>query len=258
METTPRHTAADPTARFLPSDEIEHLNREFETAHPSEILAWAHERFGHRLLITSSFGDSVLAHLAWTTIPDIEVVMIDTGYLFAETHWYAQYAADLFGGRVRIVAPESPPDNRWLDDTDACCAARKVAPLDRLLGDHVAWATGLRRDDAPTRAAAPIVANDLLRNAVKINPIAAWTDLDVDSYTIEHCLPVNPLAGRGFTSIGCWPCTRAPRPDGDQRSGRWAGSEKTECGLHLPAPAPAPGADRTTGSGAGSDVPRIR
>jgi phosphoadenosine phosphosulfate reductase len=223
--------------RSLNRDEIDELNREFEDAHPSEILAWAHKRFGDSLVVTSSFGDSVLAHLAWTTIPDIEVVMLDTGYLFAETHWYAQHAAELFGGAVRIVAPDAPPDNLWLDDTDACCAARKVAPLERLLVDHTAWVTGLRRDDGPTRATAPIVSNDLLRNAVKINPIAAWTDLDVDSYTIEHCLPVNPLTGRGFTSIGCWPCTRAPRADGDDRSGRWAGTDKTECGLHMPPPA---------------------
>lgn len=222
-------------ARALPREEIEQLNRDFESAHPAEILAWAHKRFGAELLVTSSFGDAVLAHLAWSTIPDVDVVMLDTGYLFAETHWYAQHAAELFGGSVRIVAPDGPPDNLWLDDTEACCAARKVAPLERLLGSHSAWVTGLRRDDGPTRAHAPFVSNDLLRNAVKINPIAAWTEIDVDLYTIEHCLPVNPLAGRGFTSIGCWPCTRAPRPDGDARSGRWVGSEKTECGLHLPS-----------------------
>lgn len=239
METTPSPVQADTAHRFLPTSEVAELNREFESAHPSEILAWAHKRFGDRLVITSSFGDCVLAHLAWSTIPGAEVVMLDTGYLFAETHWYAHYAAEMFDGRVRIVAPDAPPDNLWLDDTDACCAARKVAPLDRLLADHSAWVTGVRRDDAPTRAAAPIIANDLLRNAVKVNPIATWTDLDVDAYTIEHCLPVNPLAGRGFTSIGCWPCTRAPRPDGDLRSGRWVGSTKTECGLHFPdAPAP--------------------
>lgn len=236
MDATHPLTTRPDEERLLSQAEIDELNRRFETAHPSEILVWAHERFGDRLLVTSSFGDAVLAHLAWSTIPGIEVVMLDTGYLFAETHWYAQYAAELFGARLQVVAPDAPPDNLWIDDTDACCAARKIAPLERLLVEHTAWVTGLRRDDGPTRANAPIVMNDLLRNAVKINPIATWTDLDVDAYTIEHCLPVNPLAGRGFTSIGCWPCTRAPRPDGDARSGRWIGSEKTECGLHFPSP----------------------
>ena len=222
--------------RFLPQSEIAELNRRFGTAHPSEIITWATERFGDDLLVTSSFGDAVLAHLAWSVAPSTRVVLLDTGYLFAETLWYARHAADLFGGSLRVVAADDAPDDRWLDDTDACCAARKVAPLDRELAHHRAWVTGLRRDDGPTRVATPIIANDLVRNTVKINPIAAWTDRDVDAYTIEHCLPVNPLAGRGYTSIGCWPCTRAPRGDDDPRSGRWAGSTKTECGLHFQHP----------------------
>lgn len=224
--------------RFLPQSEIVELNQRFEAAHPSEILGWAAERFGDDLLVTSSFGDSVIAHLAWSVSSSAEVVLLDTGYLFAETLWFAQHAADLFGGRLRVVTAEGAPDDRWLDDTDACCAARKVAPLERELTGHRAWVTGLRRDDGPGRATTSIVANDLMRGVVKINPIAAWTRDDVDAYTVEHCLPVNPLAGRGFTSIGCWPCTRVPRRDDDPRSGRWAGTAKTECGLHLPFPTP--------------------
>lgn len=221
------------SSHLLPSAELVELNRDFEDSTPAQILKWAHDRFGSQLAVTSSFGDAVLAHLAWTTVPGIEVVLLDTGYLFAETLWYAEHAASLFNGNLRIVKQELPLDNLWLDDTDACCHARKVLPLERLLVDRQGWVTGLRRDDSEGRSTAPIVQNDIARNAVKVNPIAKWTEADVDSYTVEHCLPVNPLTGRGFTSIGCWPCTRAPKPGADTRSGRWAGTDKTECGLHF-------------------------
>jgi len=221
---------------LLDAAEVRSLNREFETAPPGPIIEWAAERFGERAVVTSSFADSVLAHLTWTNAPSLEVVLIDTHYLFAETLWYARHAAGLFGGKVRIIEPtaDTPGDDLWLRDTDACCAARKVAPLEDLLTTHDAWITGLRRDDHTSRSGVPIVSNDLLRGAVKINPIANWTEADVDAYTIEHCLPVHPMVGRGYSSIGCWPCTVPPRRDGDGRSGRWAGQDKTECGLHLP------------------------
>lgn len=229
-------TSAGP--HLLDSAEIASVNREFETAAPGAIIEWAADRFGDRVTVTSSFADAVLAHLAWTHAPGIEVVLIDTHYLFAETLWYARHAAQLFDGRLRIVEPtaDTPGDDLWLSDTTACCAARKVAPLEDLLTTHDAWVTGLRRDDHAGRATAPIVSNDLLRGAVKINPIANWTAADVEAYTVEHCLPVHPMAGRGYTSIGCWPCTVPPRRNGDSRSGRWAGEDKTECGLHLPPP----------------------
>ncbi len=221
------------SSHLLPSAELVELNRDFEDWTPAQILKWAHNRFGDQLTVTSSFGDAVLAHLAWTTVPGIEVVLLDTGYLFAETLWYAEHTASLFNGNLLIIKQKMPLDNLWLDDTDACCHARKVLPLERLLVDQQAWVTGLRRDDSEGRSTAPIIQNDIARNAVKVNPIAKWTEADIDRYTIEHCLPVNPLAGRGFTSIGCWPCTRAAKPGTDARSGRWAGTDKTECGLHF-------------------------
>ena len=107
-----------------------------------------------------------------------------------------------------------------------------MAPLDDALVGNTAWVTGLRRDDSLRRATAPILSNDLLRGIVKVNPIANWAEADVDSYTIEHCLPVHPMSGRGYTSIGCWPCTVPPRNEDDARSGRFAGQGRTECGLH--------------------------
>ena len=219
---------------LLPCDELNRLNIEFESATAGEIMAWAADRFGDQLVVTSSFGDAVLAHLAWSAVPGIEVVLIDTKFLFAETLWFADHAAELFGGRVRVIEPDPAAltDNQWLDDTKGCCDTRKVAPLDDALVGNTAWVTGLRRDDSLRRATAPILSNDLLRGIVKVNPIANWAEADVDSYTIEHCLPVHPMSGRGYTSIGCWPCTVPPRNEDDARSGRFAGQGRTECGLH--------------------------
>ena len=234
MSATEVHLTASEGDHLLPREELNRLNIEFESSTPGEIITWAADRFGDRLVVTSSFADAVLAHLAWTAVPDIEVLLIDTTYLFAETLWFADHSAELFEGRVRVITPAADvtPDNQWLNDTTGCCARRKVEPLNRALVGNAAWVTGLRRDDSLSRATAPILSNDLLRGIVKVNPMANWTDADVDDYTIEHCLPVHPMSGRGYTSIGCWPCTIPPRSEDDTRSGRWAGQNRTECGLH--------------------------
>ena len=230
-ELTPIESGDSP---LLSREELNRLNIEFESATATEIISWAADRFGDRLVVSSSFADAVLAHLAWSAVPGLEVLLIDTTYLFAETLWFADHAAELFDGRIRVITPadDVTPDNQWIDDTAGCCARRKVEPLNRALVGNTAWVTGLRRDDSLSRATAPILSNDLLRGIVKINPIASWTDADVDTYTIEHCLPVHPMTGRGYTSIGCWPCTIPPRDESDARSGRWAGQNRTECGLH--------------------------
>lgn len=195
-------------------------------------LRWAHRTFGSGLCVTASFGDATLAHLANAAIPSIEITLLDTGYLFAETDWYVDHLRKRYGLRVRIVRPDpSLERDTWQTDTDACCAARKVEPLNRALSGKTAWVTGLRRDDSPSRKSTPLVHVDLLRGVTKINPIAAWSDNDVAAYAAEHDLPAHPLADRNYTSIGCWPCTR-PATSDDSRSGRWAHSDKTECGLH--------------------------
>jgi len=210
--------------------------RPAETADPiadaDRILTWAHATHGDGVCVTASFGDAVLAHLAHRVVPGIEITLLDTGYLFAETEWFADDLVARFGLDLRIVRPE--PDlerNVWQTDTDACCAARKVEPLQRALAGRTAWVSGLRRADSPGRRRTPIVHDDLLNGVVKVNPLAAWTDHDVAEYAATHDLPDHPLADRGYASIGCWPCTR-PVAGGDPRSGRWAGSDKTECGLH--------------------------
>jgi phosphoadenosine phosphosulfate reductase len=206
----------------------------FEDAHPGEVLRWAGAEFGDGLVVTASFGDATLAHLVSQTIPDADVVLLDTGYLFAETEWFADHLRQRFGLNLRTVhpRPDVEPDG-WRTDTAGCCHARKVEPMERVLAGKTAWVSGIQRSDSPVRATIPVVHADLLRGVTKINPLATWTDDDVARYVATHHLPEHPLADRGYLSIGCWPCTNPAEPGGDRRSGRWAGTDKTECGLHL-------------------------
>ena len=209
-----------------------------ETADPiadaHEIMRWAHDTYGDGLCLTASFGDATLVHLANVVVPGIEITLLDTGYLFAETEWFADDLRNRYGLNVRVMFPAADLEpNVWQFDTGACCAARKVEPLNRALAGRSAWITGLRRDDSPSRRTTPIVHEDLLKGVVKINPLAGWSDADVAVYGAANDLPEHPLADRGYPSIGCWPCTRPVADGEDARAGRWAGTEKTECGLHL-------------------------
>ena len=224
-------------AAISPSTTNDLVDRPTETDDPivdaHRVLQWAHRRFGAELCVTASFGDAVLAHVAAEAIPGVEITLLDTGYLFAETQWFAEELRVRYGLDIRIVRPAADLEtNVWKTDTDACCAARKVEPLERALAGRAAWATGLRRSDSPSRRTAPFVHHDLLRDVVKINPLAGWTDAHVVTYVAAYGLPDHPLADRGFPSIGCWPCTRPVAEGDDQRAGRWANSDKTECGLH--------------------------
>ena len=214
----------------------------FEDAHPLEILRWAGEEFGDGLVVTASFGDAVLVHLVSQAIPDADVVLLDTGYLFAETAWYAEHLRKEFGLNLRIVGPEpGAVEDLWQTDTDGCCAVRKVEPMQRALAGKTAWVSVLRRADSQSRANAPIVHRDLLRDIMKVNPMATWTDEDVEHYKAMELLPEHPLTERGYASIGCWPCTRPVAPGEDARAGRWSGSGKSECGIHVSTPIePAP------------------
>ena len=207
----------------------------FEDAHPLEILRWAGDTYGDELVVTASFGDAVLVHLVSRSIPDAEVVLLDTGYLFAETEWFAEQLRDRYHLNLRTIHPRPDAERDvWQTDTNACCAVRKVEPMQRALQGKRAWVSGLRRADSPVRATTPVVHEDLLRNVMKVNPIAAWTDEDVEQYKSVELLPEHPLTDRGYQSIGCWPCTRPVEDGADPRSGRWSGSDKDECGLHLP------------------------
>jgi phosphoadenosine phosphosulfate reductase len=225
--------------------DLETLAREagerLEEATPQEVLRWAADTFGARFCVSSSMGDGVLASLAASVIPGVEVVFLDTGYHFPETLGTRDAVAQVYDVTVRTVLPLLTVAQQdaehgaelWRRDPDACCAMRKVEPLSRALADVDAYATGLRRDEASTRAGTPVVEWDAKRGKVQVNPIARWTQADVDAYVAENGILVNPLHEDGYLSIGCAPCTRRVAPGEDARSGRWADSSKTECGLHV-------------------------
>ncbi|CAB4964048.1 unannotated protein [freshwater metagenome] len=211
--------------------EISRANEAFENSPASRIIVWAAETFENRIVLASSFQDAVLVDLVARTVPGLPVVFLDTGYHFAETLWYAEQLRRRYDLDVEIMAPVNATEDQWVTDTDACCKARKVEPLERALLGRDAWMTGLRRSETAQRRNAPIVSYDIGRAIVKVNPIATWTDLDIEGYVKDHDLPVHPLSDRGYASIGCWPCTRQTSGD-DSRSGRWSSIDKTECGIH--------------------------
>jgi phosphoadenosine phosphosulfate reductase len=212
-----------------------------EGADPLTVLGWAGRAFGRDLAVTAAMGDTVLAHLAARAVPGVHLLFIDTGYHFAETLGTADAVAASYPVRMLTIRPkdslaehEAARGVLHRTDPDACCALRKVAPLDGALRGYRAWATGLRRDESATRAGTATVRWDAKRGVLKLAPIANWTDEDVDGYLAANPdVLLNPLLQEGYTSIGCAPCTRAVQPGEDARSGRWAGKAKTECGLHL-------------------------
>lgn len=223
-----------PVTELFDLEALDAVSLGFEDAHPLDILRWAGEEFGDNLVVTASFGDAVLVHLVGQALPGAEVVLLDTGYLFAETLWFADELRRRFDLNLRVVhpSPDAAP-NQWQTDPDGCCTVRKVEPLRETLEGRRAWITGLRRADSPSRADAPIVHLDPFRDVTKINPIATWTDEQVVHYSAIKLLPEHPLVQNGYASIGCWPCTRPVGTDEDPRAGRWAGTDKIECGLHI-------------------------
>lgn len=213
--------------------ELSVVARTLETRPATSAIGWAADRFDDGLVLASSFQDCVLIDLAVQVKPDVEVIFLDTQYHFDETLEYVETVRARYDLNLKIMTPTIEPDDRWLDDPDGCCGARKVVPMARALAGKRAWMTGLRRDEAETRVNAPIVSWDVSRGLVKVNPIATWTDQDVVGYTRDRGLPEHPLRGQGYESIGCWPCTRPVQDGEDSRAGRWAGRDKVECGLHV-------------------------
>ena len=218
-----------------------YANSVLDGADPLTVLGWAGRAFGKGLAVTAAMGDTVLAHLASRAVPGVHMLFVDTGYHFAETLGTAAALEASYPVRMLTIRPketvvehEAARGPLYRTDPDACCAMRKVAPLDNALRGYTAWATGLRRDDSPERASTPTVRWDAKRGLLKLAPIAGWTDTDVDAYTEAHPEVLsNPLLQMGYRSIGCAPCTRAVQPGEDARAGRWAGRAKTECGIHL-------------------------
>jgi len=207
-----------------------------EVGLPADTMRWAAEQFGvDGLVVTASFEDAVLVHVAATAVPGVQIVLLDTQYLFAETKWLVDELTKTLDINLEVIhpLPHIQPDNLWQTDVEGCCAVRKVEPLNRALEGRKAWITGVRRVDGPTRADAPVASFDIGRNIVKVNPLVAYTDDDMALYAQLHDLPANPLVERGYPSIGCWPCTRPVAQGEDKRAGRWSGHAKTECGLHV-------------------------
>jgi phosphoadenosine phosphosulfate reductase len=237
-----------------PTTLAERLDADLRDAHPAEILRAALTMFGHKVALVSSFGaeSAVLLHLAAQIDKAVPVLFLDTGMLFAQTLDYRrQLAADLGLTGVRDLRPRfedlavsDPAGDLWKRDTDACCHIRKVVPLDAALGGYEAWITGRKRFHGGDRLRLPVVEES--EGRIKFNPLANWSKAELDAYIETHDLPAHPLVAMGFPSIGCWPCTDKAEDGAGARSGRWAGSQKSECGIHTaraPGAAPFLGAD---------------
>jgi phosphoadenosine phosphosulfate reductase len=223
------------------------LDAELRRAHPKAIIAKALEICGDELALVSSFGaeSAVLLHMASEVSRDIPVLFLDTGMLFGQTLDYRQQLAAKLGltdvrdlrPRFEDLAVGDPKADLWKTDTDGCCHIRKVIPLDMALSGFSAWITGRKRFHGGDRMRLPVV--EAADGKLKFNPLANWNKADLEAYAAEHDLPEHPLVAFGYPSIGCWPCTNPVEEGADVRSGRWAGSQKTECGIHT---ARAPGA----------------
>jgi phosphoadenosine phosphosulfate reductase len=200
------------------------------------------DRFKGKIALVSSFGteSAILLHMIARIDPATPVVFLDTGKLFPETLAYRdELVARLGLTDVRSIKPDGKqlaawdPDGRlWQKDVDLCCAIRKTNPLDEALEGFAAWITGRKRSQGGQRANMDLVEAGP-DGRTTVNPLAFWSDEQIEAYFIEHDLPRHPLQAEGYTSIGCATCTLKPRPGEDKRSGRWAGLDKTECGIHM-------------------------
>jgi phosphoadenosine phosphosulfate reductase len=209
-------------------------------------VQWAAERFGKRLAAASSFGadSAVILHLVASVTPETPVITVDTGFLFAETVAFREELARRFKLEVHVYRPRMSPQQfvdehgaMWRTNPDACCAFNKREPFERAKRelDLAAWITGVRREQSHSRRETPFIGRDF-HGFIRLCPLADWTAADVHYHLLEHDLPYHPLRADGYMSIGCQPeqgyCTRRVAPGDDPRAGRWAGFDKTECGLH--------------------------
>jgi phosphoadenosine phosphosulfate reductase len=211
-------------------------------ASPAAVVAWVAQNFGaDAAAVACSMADAALPHLVAEQLPGVDVLFLDTGYHFAETRFTRDEVARALDVRIVDVLPEQTVAEQdaefgaklYSRDPGLCCARRKVEPLQNALSGYEVWFTGVRREEAPTRANTPLVTWDERNGLVKVNPVAAWSFDDLLDYAGLHQVPVNLLVSNGYPSIGCEPCTARVEPGADPRSGRWAGLSKTECGLHL-------------------------
>lgn len=239
-----RYGVAVADARRLGAAELELLADEagslLSEARAIDVLTWAALTFGDRLVVASSMADGVVAHLASRARPGLAVLFLDTGLHFPETLGTRDALRATLDIEVLDVRPTRSVAQQELDhgprlwdtDPDRCCELRKVQPLARALAPYRAWVTGIRGDETAARVGTPVVHWDGARRMVKVNPIARWTQAEVDAYAARHGVLVNPLRQLGYASIGCAPCTRPVRTGESERAGRWSGADKVECGIH--------------------------
>lgn len=236
--TTTTHLTAEQSAAHQAL--VDEWNDKLDGKTAEEILDWVNEHVTGTVAVTMSMQDTVLAELTQGRVHDAELVFLDTGYHFDETMDVAREVDERYSLPLKTVEPVLSVEeqnreygaNLYRSNPTACCRMRKVEPLARMLNPYEAWISGVKRVDSELRKDTPILDVDRT-GRLKINPIAAWTDQDVEDYIEAHDLIIHPLTKQGYPSIGCATCTLPVAPGEDPRSGRWAGSTKTECGLHL-------------------------
>lgn len=221
-------------------DLVREASRYLAGAETEEILEWVWETFAPKVALSSSFQQQSLPllHIASRVVPEMPVLFLDTGFHFPETLSFKAEIEQLLGLRVQIVRPELGHEGfrrihgeLYRSNPDLCCHINKVEPIKQALGSLDAWVTGIRRDQTPARAHARVLSLSS-EGIVKVCPMLSWTRRDVWDYINRHDLPSHPLLQHGYLSVGCAPCTRPVTDGADDRCGRWAGSQKTECGLH--------------------------
>jgi phosphoadenosine phosphosulfate reductase len=223
-------------------DDWNDVSERLAGATPRSILEWAVKRFFPRLTMATAFGAEgcVLLHLLAEVEPRVRVFNLDTGYQFAETLELRDRIRERYGIEVELIRPDTTVQEyetqnggpMYVSNPDRCCYDRKIVPLRRALAGYDAWVTAIRADQTVHRAGTAVVGKDPKFGLVKINPLLSWSQRDIWAFVVTHGVPYNPLCDQGYSSIGCWPCTRAVADGEDERAGRWAGQAKTECGLH--------------------------
>ena len=229
-----------PTPELL--DELRLRSDQFEAATPQQILRWAVDRFAPRFTMATAFGPEgmVILHMLAEIAPDTPIFNLDTGYQFPETLELRERVKQRYGMEIEFKRPDLTVQEYeqlhggplYKTKPDQCCAERKIRVLHEAVRGMHAWASGIRRDQSPDRAKSAIVGWDRKFSLVKVSPLANWTKKDVWKMIVDHDIPYNPLHDQGYTSVGCWPCTRAVMFGEDERAGRWSGFAKVECGLH--------------------------
>jgi phosphoadenosine phosphosulfate reductase len=222
--------------------ELDAASQQLETASPEEILRWAVDHYAPKFTMATAFGPEgmILIHMLAEVAPETPIFNLDTGYQFAETLELREEVKRRYGIEVELKKPELTVEQFeqanggpiYRTDPDRCCFERKIKVLQQSSVGMHAWSSAIRRDQSPDRAKAPIVGWDKKFGLVKISPLANWSKKLVWNFITQHNVPYNPLHDSGYTSIGCWPCTRAVGIGEDERAGRWSGTAKTECGLH--------------------------